>query len=150
MYYIILFFSASIFVSCSDFKEQKVKHKIFSELEGIWQLENSTTFELWKIKDSNLVGKLVKVEQSDTLILEHLRIFINAKDLFYEATVMNQNDALPIKFKLVSINNNEYMFENKNHDFPKKITYSFQNKNIFIAKISGNNKTITFKYVKFK
>lgn len=120
------------------------------KLEGTWQLENSDTFEIWKNHDSVLIGKVVKIQNHDTIIIEKLRIIRRNNEIFYEAKVLSQNEGLPVQFKLITSENNEFVFFNKKHDFPKKIIYNLQKENLIAASISGNEKTISFKYLRIE
>lgn len=143
-----IFFITSL-LNCGNVDESKLPI-LQNKLEGTWQLENANTFEIWKSQDSVLIGKVIKIENRDTLLLENLRILEIRNKIFYEAAVISQNNGLPIQFRLIQSNNNEFVFINKKHDFPKKIIYNFQNENLLAATVSGNDKSISFKYVKIK
>lgn len=133
-----------IVLACTNNKELNT----FRCFEGNWQLENSSTFENWKNNGTFYGGQVLKIENTDTLLLEKLRIFEENNVVYYEATVASQNDGKPIRFKLTQQNNTEFQFENPEHDFPQKLIYSFENKNKLNAIISGGNKQATFTYTK--
>ena len=52
----------------------------------------------------------------------------------------NQNNGNAINFKLISSKNNNYIFENKKHDFPQRIGYSHVNFDTLHAWIEGFSK----------
>lgn len=137
----ILFIAA---LACTNQKDLKT----FTIFVGKWQLEDSNTFESWENHDTFLSGRVYKIENTDTLIVEKLRIFPDKNIVFYEATVPSQNNGNPVRFKLTQQNNSEFQFENPNHDFPQKIIYTFKNKNELTATISGENKQASFNYRK--
>jgi hypothetical protein len=51
--------------------------------------------------------------------------------------VANQNLGLPVKFKEKSIKEQEFIFENLDHDFPQTITYTRISADSLVAEISG-------------
>lgn len=122
----------------------------FRIFEGSWQVENTNTFERWENQGSFYSGHVLKIENTDTVLLEYLRIFEENAAIYYEATVPSQNNGKPVRFKLTQQTSIEFQFENKEHDFPQKITYSFQNKNKLKAIISGGNKQASINYQKIK
>jgi len=129
---------------------QKVFPKNLCKIIGEWQLEGSNTFEIWEDQDSLFLGKVVKIENKDTILMEKLRIVKIAKDIYFEATVISQNKQRPILFKLKQQDKNEFVFVNQKHDFPKQIVYNLRTKNVISASISGNDKYISFKYIKIE
>ena len=62
---------------------------------------------------------------------------LKGDDLFYIPTVKNQNNGEPVSFKLVSGKNGEFVFENKQHDFPQRIIYRNPNPDSLYARIEG-------------
>ncbi|MBK9423718.1 MAG: hypothetical protein IPN54_06270 [Bacteroidetes bacterium] len=61
----------------------------------------------------------------------------SADGIYYIPTVTNQNDGVPIPFKLITSEAGVFVFENPTHDFPTKITYKTDQKNKLSASISG-------------
>jgi hypothetical protein len=130
---------------CNTDQQNKIPEKIFW-LEGRWQLEESGTYEIWKKDKHELTGRLIKIEKKDTVVLERLKLKSIENSVFYEATVSSQNYGKPVCFRLTKSDDKEFIFENPEHDFPKKITYVFNTQNQLTARISGNNKAVEFKY----
>jgi len=146
----MLIFLSVIITSCA-FEPNTINYpKEIHEIVGIWKLENSQNFEIWHFNDSFFIGRVIKIEKTDTTVLENLRIFNNKTDIFYEATVLAQNNGLPVKFKLIRLEQNKFTFENKKHDFPKKIIYTFPDQKSLKVNVSGNDKKITFRFQKLK
>lgn len=109
-------------------------------LSGTWQnLSNhGNLFESWQIKnDSLMLGKSFFIKGKDTLFSESVELQQKDKDLFYTPIVKNQNDGKPVSFKLTSNTENEFIFENLQHDFPQKISYTRVNKDSLYAEVSG-------------
>lgn len=117
-------------------------------LIGCWQLEESSTFELWELKQKIFHGRVIKIENNDTLTVERLRIYIEQKDIIYEATVAKQNNGKSVKFKLTNYDEKNFTFENPKHDFPQEITYTFINRNKLKATAGTDNKKLTFNYLR--
>lgn len=131
----------------------------FSELEkadwflGRW--ENKTpegTFsEEWKIENDSLyLGESYFISNNDTLFAETVRLEQRKNDLFYVVSVPNQNKEQPVAFKLTSSTIDYLVFENPEHDFPKKITYKLVTKDSLYAEISGDGKSQGFPFTKIK
>jgi hypothetical protein len=131
----------------------------FSELEkadwflGRW--ENKTpegTFsEEWKIENDSLyIGKSYFINNNDTLFAETVRLEQRKNDLFYIVSIPNQNEDQPVAFKLTSSTIDYLVFENPEHDFPKKITYKLVTKDSLYAEISGDGKSQGFPFTKIK
>jgi hypothetical protein len=131
----------------------------FSELEkadwflGRW--ENKTpegTFsEEWKTENDSLyLGESYFINNNNTLFAEKVRLEQRKNDLFYIVSVPNQNEEQPVAFKLTSSTNDYLVFENPEHDFPKKITYKLVTKDSLYAEISGDGKSQGFPFTKIK
>jgi len=109
-------------------------------LNGKWQNASpqGTAIEAWeKLNDSTMTGKSYFIKGTDTLPAESISIQQKGADLFYIPTVMDQNGGKPVTFKLTSSVNDQWVFENPEHDFPQKITYIRQPDGTLLAEISG-------------
>lgn len=145
-----------IVLSCLFSCQQKAT---FSEIEkGNWFLgrwENKTpegTFsEEWKVENDSLyLGESYFINNNDTLFAETVRLEQRKNDLFYIVSVPNQNKEQPVTFKLTSSTADYLVFENPEHDFPKKITYKLVNNDSIYAEIIGDGRIegIPFKRIK--
>jgi hypothetical protein len=79
-----------------------------------------------------------------------VRLEQRKNDLFYIVSVPNQNEEQPVAFKLTSSTIDYLVFENPEHDFPKKITYKLVTKDSLYAEISGDGKSQGFPFTKIK
>lgn len=73
---------------------------------------------------------------TDTFFVEQLQIVKKFGAWFYAATIADQNNGKTVSFKLERPGKREYIFSNKRHDFPKTISYSF-NQDSVIIQIEG-------------
>jgi hypothetical protein len=123
-------------------------------LIGTWYNSQSGTYEKWQNANNLYFGKAFIIESRDTIVYETLEILKSNGNVYYEATVKNQNDGKPIRFKLVSSGDNKLTFANPYHDFPTKITYHFIEENRLQVTIVGIEeeleKEIVFKFNKVK
>lgn len=120
---------------------------------GKWQTDykENLQYEEWhKISPVKYQGMSYKVNNSDTIISERLMLIIEGENIFYTPTVFNQNNALPIKFKLSKLDKNYVSFENKEHDFPKKIEYFLVSRKKIKASVSNETFSIDFHLSKQK
>lgn len=106
------------------------------KLEGKWEDVNrdNAFFEEWTLSgDNHLKGKGYVMSQLDTVFIEVLEIVAVNDDLIYRVGLSSkQNDEL-VEFKMTRNLPNEIVFENPEHDFPKKISYEIQDdSNIFV------------------
>ncbi|PKP10431.1 MAG: hypothetical protein CVU09_07220 [Bacteroidetes bacterium HGW-Bacteroidetes-4] len=106
-------------------------------LQGTWKMENNDVYEHWdKINGQTLKGFSYKIINGQMAVSEYLEIGQRKNELFYTATVLNQNQGKGIEFKLIN-NDSAYVFENPRHDFPKKIVYKKRTDKELLVHISG-------------
>ncbi len=107
--------------------EKKTFKKLYT-LQGTWKMitKRGAICEEWKKIDNNyLQNKGYMIKGNDTLVNERVAL-TNTKDgIFYTSTVENQNNKQPVAFKMTKADNNMFVFENPQHDFPKRIVYRF-------------------------
>jgi len=109
-------------------------------LEGTWQNQtNDGLFtEQWtKVNDSVFTAVSAVTKDKDTLFYETVVLDQKGDSLHYIVTTPKQNDAKPVSFTLKSFTANSYIFENKQHDFPQRITYTKVTNDSLMAEISG-------------
>jgi len=122
-------------------------------LIGRWENQTSDGVfsETWKKEnDSLFLAESYFINEKDTLFSETIRLKAQANDLFLIVTVPNQNEEKPVAFKLTYSSSGYFVFENPEHDFPKKITYRLINQDSLFAEISGNGKKQGFPFSRFK
>ena len=117
---------------------------------GEWKLEDKPIIEKWSYVDGLFKGSVFAISGADKVITEEIRILENDDGIFYEANVEDQNQGEPVLFKLIISEEYKVIFENKEHDFPQRITYELIDNNKLIATIEGlshgESKSITFDY----
>jgi hypothetical protein len=104
---------------------KKVFKKLYA-LEGVWKMKTKKGFicEEWKKVDKNyLQSRGYMIKGTDTIINERVALKRTKDDINYISTVEDQNDKKPVAFKLTSATGNVFIFENPEHDFPKRIVY---------------------------
>jgi hypothetical protein len=85
----------------------------------------------------------------DTVFQEKMKLISQNENWFFVADVP-ENPA-PVYFKLVDFSNTGFTAENPKHDFPTKIEYFLVDAgNAIEATVSGGDKSINFKFRKFK
>ncbi|HPH83959.1 MAG TPA: DUF6265 family protein [Ferruginibacter sp.] len=117
-------------VTCAAFMvAQPDRKKTFRQLhalEGTWLMKTKTgaVGERWKITDSLQLQSLgFRINGKDTVTTESVSLQWKDAEIHYTSTVLNQNNQEPIVFKMTSADKKVYIFENPEHDFPKRIVY---------------------------
>ena len=118
---------ALIFLSSFTYlpDNKKIFRKLFA-LEGVWKMntKRGTICEEWEKTDKNyLQSRGYMIKAGDTIINERVALRRTKDGIFYTSTVEDPNDKNPVAFKMTSGTDNTFVFENKEHDFPKRIVY---------------------------
>jgi len=151
---ILLFFCPE-----SRAQEKAFLKKDFQELDkllGVWKTEkkNGFLYESWqKISDSEFQGKSFKIVGADTVVLERVRL---AQDqglsIVYAVRVDGENSGQETLFYLKKVTGGDYIFENLQHDFPKRIVYTIPKRDTLHAyiegEIEGKNQRSDYNYVR--
>lgn len=129
------------FVSCQK-KESAEKDKIKAAdwLIGNWEntSPDGILTENWQnVNDSTFNAESYFIKGKDTLHFESIVLAQKGETLRYIATVKGQNDGKPVTFNSTSETENKLIFENPQHDYPQKITYTKGANNTLTAEISG-------------
>jgi hypothetical protein len=126
-------------------------------LEGLWKMKTKKGFicEEWKkINKGYLQNKGYMIIGTDTTITERVALQRSKNDIFYTSTVEDQNNKKPIVFTLTKAKNNTFVFENQQHDFPKRIVYKIVTEDSLYAFIDdgmeASKKRQNFYYKKVK
>ncbi len=125
--------------SCKkESKENKLK--TMDWLVGNW--ENKSEFgdmqENWeKVNDSVYNGYSYFIKGKDTLHSETIALQQKEDQVLYVPTVKGQNNDQPVVFLLTKQTPKQLVFENPNHDYPKKIVYNQITSDSLVAVISG-------------
>ena len=136
---VLLFCTAFISSQSTDIK---IFQKLYS-LEGVWLMKTKNGFigEEWHKIDKNYIqSRGFYIKGRDTITTEKVSLKNTNDGIYYISTVEDQNKKLPISFKFTSVLNNTFIFENPEHDFPKRIVYEFIGNDSMHAYIDAGSK----------
>jgi hypothetical protein len=108
-------------------------------LNGKWigEHEGKIMVEEWeRLNDTEFNGNGYTINEMDTNFIEQLSLIVMNDWIYYNANVTGSIGAVP--FKLVSEKPNQFIFENKENDFPTRIRYTYQEPNNLHVVISGS------------
>jgi Domain of unknown function (DUF6265) len=127
----------ALITSCNDKYSKIEKANWFI---GDWEntSDEGSFREIWtKKNDSVFSGLSIVVIEQDTVFYENVSLEQKKDSVFYNVSVKGQNKDQAVSFYLTSYDNDKLVFENPNHDYPSKITYSKINKDSIVAEIFG-------------
>ena len=109
-------------------------------LSGRWENENNgmRMIETWKRENGK--GFLVNgytMEGADTVFSEIINVTSKQGSIIYTVTISEQNNGEPVTFKLTENTGNKVVFENPEHDFPRKIIYQKHKADSIQVQIEG-------------
>ena len=141
----------SLFFSCNNEGKknhisENLKFSTINELawlEGTWTNigDESESYENWtRLNDSTLTAFSYILIENDTVFAEVVNLQERLNEVFFTVKVPDQNDSEAVTFKLIPSEKGIFTFENKAHDFPKRITYSNPVKDSIHAWIEGEVK----------
>jgi hypothetical protein len=143
----------SAFINTGNNKDFK---KLYA-LQGVWQMttKRGIICEEWKkVNKDYLQNTGYIIKGSDTIINERVALTNTGNNIFYTSTVADQNDKKPVAFKMTKAENNNFIFENRQHDFPKRIVYQLISSDSLHAYIDdgidGSGHIRHFYYKRFK
>ena len=127
------------------------QNKMPEFLVGTWLSEDQSTCEHWdKLSATSMKGYAYEVKNGETEVKEYLDLVQRKDGTFYIPAVIGQNKGNPVEFKLTS-SDTAFVFENKAHDFPKKISYKkLSSTEIFVQVLGEKNSGFSFKMKKVK
>jgi hypothetical protein len=109
--------------------------------------DESSSYEEWnRINDTLFEGSSKTVKDGKIIFEEKLKIIEENGDIFYVADV--KHNPAPVYFRLTYSEANIAVFENPEHDFPKKVTYKHEEGTLH-ATIEGPSKKGDWKKVDF-
>jgi hypothetical protein len=106
-------------------------------LEGKWisEKEDEAFIEAWTlINDTLITGYGLTVSGNDTVFSEQLRIVFDGRQIQYVAFPSDQTETY---FTLTGSADSLFIFENKEHDWPQKITYQLISSDLMKVIVSG-------------
>lgn len=135
-----------VFSCVSAFAQSAEQLNFFA---GTWKREGRESYEQWEKSGDSFRGKSYKVNDGKEILSETLEIKSIDGKIYYLATTLNQNKGATIKFVLTNSKDNEFVFENPEHDFPKKIVYKKVSETEMAVQVLGDGgKGFSFKMAK--
>ncbi|MFT6851030.1 MAG: hypothetical protein ACJATA_001848 [Sphingobacteriales bacterium] len=132
---------ATSILGCSP---HKLSIDDFRMIEGTWKSnDDSGVFEYWRFDSAQnrILGTSFYIANSDTQILEELYLFTE-KNMFWLAAEVPENDDLTF-FTLTQNDNEGWVFQNLDHDFPTHIKYHVK-KETLSASVWNTERVIDF------
>lgn len=125
--------------------------KNFDWLIGNWERSNEKegkqTFENWvKLNEKAYQGIGFTIKENDTIWQESIEL--NKVSETWNFAVKGKSDPMPTVFIVTAIEEDSFICENEENEFPKKISYSKGEKGI-VAVISGGDMEILFEFEPF-
>lgn len=140
---------AVLFLNLSFCLAQNESLKDFNWIIGTWRMpvKNGFLFEKWaKLNDSVFQSKAYRVKNSgDSVMMESVKIEYKNRSYYYTSTVPDQNNQLPVPFKITSFTKTGFVAENTEHDYPQRISYELKTDGSLYAFTDGKLKD---KYMK--
>lgn len=118
-------------------------------LDGVWFMptDRGDRLEIWSlVNDSTMTGRgvRIRIENGDTVTLETMRLEWRGENVTYSVIVRGQNNNKPVAFRLTEWDRGDFLFENPEHDDPKKIRYILLSNRELQVSTEGvrNNRTV--------
>ncbi|MEO5645027.1 MAG: DUF6265 family protein [Bacteroidia bacterium] len=128
-----------IFSSCGN---SNGKVDDISWMIGSWQGTDVNTVifnESWQREGKGFIGFGCSMSPAgDTLFKENLKIELVEGTPYYIVTIPPKKE--PVLFKMISGDEHNAIFENRDHDFPQRISYLLQENNKLTVKLEGIEK----------
>lgn len=128
-----------------------VAKKHLNHLQGCWKrldTSNAAAYEeWWLLNERALAGRGFVVKNHDTVLLEKLQLTWKDDQFVYVADVPHNQS--PVSFVATLVSDDEIVWENSQHDFPKKIRYFFAGDKLLVT-VSAGNKAINFAFKKLQ
>jgi hypothetical protein len=153
MKFIIIALSVIFFIS-SVTQSQTDAYKTHLFL-GTWimKTDKDITTEKWEVSEGGeFKGITIYENNNGSFLSETMRLTDVKGRLNFCSTVLEQNPDNPqgeICFGLKSYKDRIFIFENLNHDYPKRIIYDFSGYNTLTAQIEGDTNSFELKYERY-
>ncbi len=157
---IILLFFVGFLISCKSDKKQEIPSQndithqnnnptwLIGSWERVGDKEGKKTYEYWRQnKDGEFIGLGCTLKGKDTIWKED--VLLTEDNDGWKFEVVGLGDTIPTVFRISKMDKNKFICENDENEFPKKIEYAFDGKNIN-AVISGGGPTIPFNFIPMK
>jgi len=154
--YIIQYLTLILFITNMVESQEKTQMQKLLWIVDSWvspEGSDSRSYEEWKVTNDNLYeGSSKTIKNGEVTFSEILKIEYTPDGIYYVADV--PHNPAPVKFLLTGVSDTSAVFENPEHNFPKKITYLLEDGNLhaFIEGPGkdGNTKKIDFYFNKMR
>lgn len=112
----------------------------FDRLVGKWQIDGRQIVETWqksKTPDATYTAQVVETFNHQSFVREEITVTQKDGQIYYNAKVKKQNGGKSIPFKLTESSPNKAVFENPQHEYPQKITYTLTDDQTLVTEVSG-------------
>ena len=127
--------------ACSPQTETQKPTWLYGNWERTNDVDDKKTYEFWS---KDFIGLGFTLKESDTVFKEHMRIITKSDTLYLEVSGVHET---PILFQFTSQTDSSFTCENPKNEFPKKITYVMDNKQLK-AEVSAGDFKIDFVFQK--
>ena len=138
---ILAFFTVLLLCSCNEKSKVQKPSFIIGNWERLNEKDGKKTYETW---NSDFTGLGITLKNKDTIFKEILSIISINDTLTLKVEGVN---AIPTLFKITQQTDTSFLAENPTHDFPTKIKYWLENKQLK-AHVSNNEFGIDFVFEK--
>ena len=138
---LVLLFSLVLITSCNKVKKPQQPTWLIGKWERINEKPNKRTFDFW---NKDLTGKGFTLRENDTVFKESMSIITINNTLHLKVKGVNET---PTLFKFTQQTDTSFVAENPTHDFPTKIKYWIENKQLK-AHVSNKEFGIDFLFKK--
>jgi hypothetical protein len=133
-----------MFISCQkEIKKDKKPSFLIGDLIRTSDKKGSFTYETWQ---TDYTGLVLTLKEKDTVFKEVLSIISKNDTLFLQVEGVNET---PTLFKFTQQTDTSFVCENPKNEFPKKIKYWLENKQLK-AVVSAEEYKIEFIFEKIK
>ncbi len=148
---VLIFIGFSCQSPTADSVDSHIADGNFDWILGDWirtnDKEDKMTFEMWrKLNDSKYRGFGYTMQNGDTIWQERMELVEKNGNWSFDVT--GKGEAMPTKFRLTAIEKGNFVCENRQNEFPKKIEYSKEGAKLH-AKISDDDMEVPFVFEKF-
>ena len=116
-----------------------------SWLLGEWQINENKHFERWQlVQNSYLAAVNYRIVDGEVVAGETIKLKKEGEQWQYVPTIMEGENSVSTVFVKTNMATDTLVFENRGHDFPKKIVYINLGNERMLAYIEGDGKRIDF------
>ena len=141
---LLLASAIAILIAFSSCGNSNGKVEDISWMIGTWKGTDVNTVifsESWRREGKGFVGSGCSMSPAgDTLFKENLKIDLVEGTPYYIVTIPPKKE--PVLFKMIKGDERNAIFENRDHDFPQRISYMLQENNKLTVKLEGIEKGV--------